>query len=130
MATEILVNDGGAPARILPFVARTALAAGMPVMVQAGTLQVEATDANFAMSGISLTTVAAAGDMCNVISGSGVIVNVLCENGTAIGDYMKVGLEMLANIVNTTTATDNDYVAIALEGSATGGTALTKVLLV
>jgi hypothetical protein len=54
----------------------------------------------------------------------------LCENGTAIGDYMKVGLGMLANIVNTTTATDKDYVAIALEGNATGGTYLTKVLIV
>ena len=29
MATEILVNDGGAPARILPFIAGAAIDAGM-----------------------------------------------------------------------------------------------------
>mgnify|MGYP003631832067 CR=1 FL=1 len=32
MATEILVNDGGAPARILPYTAAVALNAGQAVM--------------------------------------------------------------------------------------------------
>jgi hypothetical protein len=33
MATEILVNDGGAPARILPFTAGSTIAAGEPVIM-------------------------------------------------------------------------------------------------
>ena len=31
MATEILINDGGAPARILPFTAGSTIAAGEPI---------------------------------------------------------------------------------------------------
>ena len=31
MATEILVNDGGAPARILPFLIHATVAAGDPL---------------------------------------------------------------------------------------------------
>ena len=35
MATEILVNDGGAPARILPFTAGSTITAGYPVQMGA-----------------------------------------------------------------------------------------------
>jgi hypothetical protein len=35
MATEILVNDGGAPARILPYLAGEAITAGQAVMSSA-----------------------------------------------------------------------------------------------
>ena len=33
MATEILVNDGGAPARILPYIAGSTVAAGNAVTI-------------------------------------------------------------------------------------------------
>ncbi len=46
MATEILVNDGGAPARILPFTAGMALTGGRAVQMESdGTIGMADVDA-------------------------------------------------------------------------------------
>tara|TARA_R100000995_G_scaffold84241_1_gene62326 strand:+ start:98 stop:514 length:417 start_codon:yes stop_codon:yes gene_type:complete len=79
MATEILVNDGGAPARILPFLAGEDISAGeaLTSSATADMTAVLATQANINIIGFALTD-AASGDMCSVITGKGVILNVQC----------------------------------------------------
>ena len=70
MATEILVNDGGAPARILPFLAGEAISAGeaLTASATADMTAVLATAGNINIIGFALTD-AAVGDMCSVITG-------------------------------------------------------------
>ena len=129
MASEILVNDGGAPARILPFTAGEAISAGEPVMMDTDGDLIDTT-AQFAMLGVAFTAAAADGDPINVITGSGVIVRAICDNSTAVGDYMKVGGGCLVHVNNATSAEPLTHVAIALEANSSGGNALTKVLLI
>ncbi len=78
MATEILVNDGGAPARILPYTAGVALNAGQAVMAST-TVEYEVVLADSAVGksvlGFALTNTAA-GDIASIITGKGVILNV------------------------------------------------------
>ena len=83
MATEILINDGGAPSRILPFVANADISAGEVVKASttAGRCDL-ATVATAPVLGVSLTD-AASGSMCNVISGRGIIVNIYCTDEAA-----------------------------------------------
>jgi|TARA_R110000824_G_scaffold366613_1_gene555292 hypothetical protein len=84
MATEILVNDGGAPARILPYTAGAALTAGDAVTAD-GTAngQVKLTTAaNMVPLGYALTDTAS-GDIASIITGKGVILNVNCLPTTA-----------------------------------------------
>tara|TARA_Y100000310_G_scaffold259591_1_gene268309 strand:- start:242 stop:634 length:393 start_codon:yes stop_codon:yes gene_type:complete len=92
MATEILVNDGGAPARILPFTAGSTIAAGEPVGM--ATPDGEIDSANTALSGtralgVSLTAVTS-GSICNVISGRGVILNASVSGTAAIGSELEM----------------------------------------
>jgi hypothetical protein len=84
MATEILVNDGGAPARILPYLAGEDITAGQAVMSSgvANLTALKATSAKYVPLGFALTD-AASGDMCSVITGKGVILNVQCLPTTA-----------------------------------------------
>ena len=80
MATEILVNDGGAPARILPYTCGVAaLTAGDAVTMNAlaDNTVIAATAANMVPLGYALTD-AAVGDIVSVITGKGVILNVNC----------------------------------------------------
>jgi len=128
MASEILVNDGGAPARILPFVADEAITAGWPVQISSAG-KVEGTTTNFASCGFALTD-AADGAMCNVVSGSGIIIRAMCSNGTTVGDMMSINDNQLEDNANATGAADDDIVAIALEANTSGGTALAKVLVI
>ena len=130
MASEILVNDGGAPARILPFEAGEAIVAGEPVQVHTdGT--VLATTANFMMTGVALTA-AADGAICNVVTGSGVIVRALCDQDASPGDYLNVAAGSLAGTANANTHDDagSHPVAVCLEqGDGSSGSQLLKVLL-
>jgi len=130
MATEILVNDGGAPARILPFKAGEAIVAGEPVQVHTDGTVIDTT-ANFMMTGIALTA-AASGAMCNVITGSGVIVRALCDQDASPGDYLNVAAGSLLGTANANTHDDagSHPVAVCLEqGDASSGSQLLKVLL-
>ena len=132
MAKEILINDGGAPARILPFVANEAITAGSPVQAHTTAGRVEGTTANFFMSGIALTDADAALDMVNVITGSGIIVRALCDQDASPGDYMNVAANSLAGVANHSThdAAESHPIAVCLEaGDTTSGTQLLKVLL-
>ena len=120
----ILVNDGGAPARIINFKAGEAISAGECLKVTANGVSL-ATDSTGAIAGFALTD-AASGAQCSVVTGSGVVLY-------AISDVVGVG-EMLvvdatAGRLENSTADTDDFHAIALEAQATAG-ALTKVLVV
>ena len=87
MATEILVNDGGAPARIIPLIANEAITAGDALGVietssgnDVKAVQLEQAEAtNAMMVGVALTD-AAADTVCNVVTGRGVIVRINVDN--------------------------------------------------
>ena len=92
MATEILVNDGGAPARILPFTAGSTIAAGEPVIMATtdGEVDSVATAASGTMAlGVALTATTS-GNMCNVISGRGVILNASVSGTVVTGAQLEM----------------------------------------
>ena len=133
MATEILVNDGGAPARIIPLTmkAATTCAAGDALSLHSdGTVVPADTDlaaaGGEAFIGIALTAGAAAG-LVNVITGSGVVVMANVAD-TAAGEAVELSGD--AGRLGAYTGTypaSGQPVAVTLENNATAG--LTKVLL-
>tara|TARA_Y100000310_G_scaffold225171_1_gene227194 strand:- start:1180 stop:1563 length:384 start_codon:yes stop_codon:yes gene_type:complete len=125
MATEILLNDGGAPARILPFLAGSAIAAGDPVTMANGDNEVDTVSAaDVKVLGYSLTA-ATSGTMANIITGHGVMLNASVSGALVSGGAM-LATDANGYLVDSPTTAGN-AVAIALEtGSATTG--LKKVL--
>ena len=126
MATEILINDGGAPARILPYTTVEAITAGDACTLNTNGLLQKAdsddTGFDFAYVGIALTD-AAAGAVASVVTGVGVILNINCADLGA-----GVALMMSSTDGRLTTA-DNGAgspkcQAITLENNAAAG--LTK----
>ena len=132
MATEILVNDGGAPARILPFIAGAAIDAGMCVKVATDGEVELCTDEDFPIAGVALTD-AAVGATCNVISGSGVILRAKCAAAVNRGDVLMTNEAAPGElIIRASGDTDSTSVAYALEdasGVSPGVRGLTKVLV-
>ncbi len=115
MATEILVNDGGTPARILPFVAAATGSAGDPVILDT-TGKTAACIAGYAIAGVLLTDVAAVGDIASVVMGHGCIVNVNVKSDVAIGNVLQSGTARLDGAANGANAGDGvEAVGIALE---------------
>ena len=126
MATEILINDGGAPSRILPFVANADTSAGEVVKASTTAGRVDlATVATAPVLGVSLTD-AASGSMCNVISGRGIIVNIYCTDEAAGVNLMVDGT---AGQLDEWSASplSNQVVACTLENN--DGAGLTKCML-
>mgnify|MGYP001200431417 FL=1 len=126
MATEILINDGGAPARILPYVTAEAITAGDACTLDTNGLLQKAdsddTGFDFAYVGVALTD-AASGAVASVVTGVGVILNINCDDVGA-----GVALMMGATEGRLTTA-DNGAgkpkcQAVTLENNAAAG--LTK----
>ena len=128
MATEILVNDGGAPARILPYTAGSTVSAGRIVMMYADGQVDHCTTSGSKILGVALT-VAESGNICNVITGHGVQLNVYTSGAAiVIGDDLVAGAAGLAGDLCESPGT-GQLLAIALEtGSATAG--LKKVQIV
>jgi hypothetical protein len=132
MATEILVNDGGAPARILPYTAGSTVAAGKAVTIGTDGKVDHVAVSGAKMLGVALTAATENG-VCNVISGKGIQLNVFTSGSNiAIGDELvcAVGASLAGMLVEqTASAGQGEVLAIALEaGSATAG--LTKVQIV
>ena len=140
MATEILVNDGGAPARILPFKAGEELTAGDAIgCTHVGTGDVtvnklDSADTSVHFIGVALTD-CASGDMASIITGRGVICRINCADVNG-GRGLMAGTTdgQLVQVVNQAdgTALSEYTVAISLEdGALAGGAAgLVKCLLV
>ena len=125
MATEILVNDGGAPARILPFTAGATLSGGEAVIMSA--------DGEIDPAGAAATNVigfmftdATSGNNCSVITGKGVVVNALVSGTAASGALLQV--EASGDLKAGTTA--DAGVAIMIGNDTGGAAALRKVLLI
>jgi len=126
MATEILLNDGGAPARILPFTAGEATTAGHLVCASGGT----AGEVMMALSGSSdgigfmFVDTAASGNMGSVITGKGVILNLACTGAVAAGDSLTAGATAAAlgtGYLQAQAGTDTVYaVALGALASDTG----------
>ena len=135
MATEILVNDGGAPARILPFVAAVAnISAGDAVAPQdvassdATVQPLDTGESEYGFLGVALTD-AAVGEICNVVTGRGVVCMVNCVN-TAGGKNMMPSSTAGQLAVLTGTYTGDAVLRCAVTLEDNSGAGLTKCLLV
>jgi hypothetical protein len=126
LTTEILLNDGGAPGRILPFIAGSTIYAGDPLQLTAADEQVDAATVSGArVLGVALTA-ATSGNIVNVISGRGILLNAWVSGtaataGTQLEARGTIGV--LGKAQNNANAT-----AICLE-DATATETLKKVML-
>ena len=130
MATEILVNDGGAPARILPFVAGSTITAGDVLMMGTdGNVDPSNSDVEPAL-GVALTD-AATGATVNCISGSGVIVRVKQRtNINAAGMLCMIGTGNPGEIIaHTGTAAATKFPICQTLEAVNSTEALVKVIL-
>lgn len=141
MATEILVNDGGAPARIMNLgSAGAAIEAGMFVDINSSGNIVAATDDQEASAsgekvalGVLLVD-AVSGDPTSIVTGKGIVCNVQAAEALAtIGT--EVTLDNAGKVETTADADTHRAVGITLAASFTGAdssgndTTFVKVLL-
>ena len=121
-----LVNDGGAPARIINLEAGAAILAGQALMVNTSGKAVKA-DASieyYPMAGVALVD-AASGGLVSMITGSGIVCYILTAAVTAGDQLMCVADgELDTQTANTNRVTQ----AVALETNATDST-VTKCLV-
>ena len=122
MATEILVNDGGAPARILPYTGYATLNAGDYVKMNASGKLIQNTTSGTRGLGFLLTSVTS-GNTANVVSGHGVQLNVYVSGTITSGRDTGSSSDGLTTAYAGAATT---AVAIAIEGN-TGGPNLKKV---
>ena len=142
MATEILVNDGGAPARIMNLGnANAAIEAGMFVDINssgkiiANTEDQEASSSGQKVSLGVLLVDAAAGAPTSIITGKGVVCNVqAAEALSTVGT--EVTVDNAGKVEATADADAHRAVGITLAASFTGSdsggndTTFVKVLLI
>jgi hypothetical protein len=132
MAKEVIVNDGGAPARILPFVSAATGSAGDPIVIDTAG-KTAALTAAFKVAGFLLTDVDAVGDMASVVMGSGCILNVTCKADVTVGEILSAGTARLDGVANNATQGGLDdgveIVGIALEAGDTATDLPIKVLV-
>ena len=131
VTTSVLVNDGGAPARIINFEAAEAITAGMCLEVNSSGKLLGADTDNQLVAGFALVD-AAAGDLCSCITGSGVVLMANVDGDSvdvAIGDFLEVGEN--GTLVKQASMADKTTVAIALEANtaAPASGSLFKVLV-
>ena len=144
MATEILVNDGGAPARIMNLGnANAAIEAGMFVDINSSGKIIAATDDQEASSsgekvalGVLLVD-AVSGAPTSILTGKGIVCNVQVgadTTGMAIG--AELTLDNAGKVEATADADAHRAVGITLAASFTGSdsggndTTFVKVLLI
>ena len=126
----ILVNDGGAPARILNFTAAAAISAGEALKIDTAGKLALSTDNNAPIAGAALTD-AAADDQCSVVTGSGVMLYMICKNDVNVGDALMVDStagQLVLCAEDGSGNLTNIAVAYALEDAPAAG-GLTKVLV-
>ena len=123
----ILVNDGGAPARIINFKAGEAVSAGMVLKASDATAGevLKATESGARPIGVALTD-AASGDQISVITGSGIVCYILCTD-EGLGALLMVDEGGTAGYLDVRAAdSDADY-AVTLENN--DGAGLPKCLI-
>ena len=123
MATEILKNDGGAPARFPKFTANAAIGTGYAVQMHSdGKVKLAVSGATHVL-GYALIA-AAANDPVTVITGRGVILNARVSGTIDEGDPLMVSPAGGGVLISGTT---NGPYAVALEANASGGPSLKLV---
>jgi len=129
MATEILVNDGGAPARILPFTASAAISGGHCVeMHTTGKVRMDEGAASKKVVGFAFTDAVADGP-CSIITGHGVLLNLAVTGTVTVGGTLEVDAGATArNGVLKAGATAGAIVAQSLETGTGTGIRLVKCL--
>jgi hypothetical protein len=122
MATEVLVNDGGAPARILPFTAGSTISAGrMVTLATDGEVDQSGTDAHNAI-GVAMVD-ATSGNILPVVTGKGVILNVACSGTIDEGKLLDVTADgVLITGTDATIAASGTTCGVALTGATLGST--------
>jgi hypothetical protein len=124
----ILVNDGGAPARIINFVAAAAISAGEGLRIDGAGKAALATDNNLPLAGVALTD-AAADKQCSMVTGSGVILYMVCKSNVNRGDSLMTDGSVVGSLEAWVLTGENTAVAYALEDAPAAG-GLTKVLVI
>ena len=114
VTNSVLVNDGGAPARILNFEAAEAITAGTALEINASGQVKMADTVDELVAGFALVD-AAAGELCSVVTGSGIMLNVHLDgdNDIAIGDMLEISSN--GCMITSSAETDAKSIAICLE---------------
>jgi len=127
MATEIIINDGGAPARILPFIANATIASGDYVGLEA-TGKCEPINVSGAKGlGVALTA-ATSGNVANVVTGHGVILNTYCSGTIATGAELTINALMYLEAATTVQKQRAEAVAIYVDSTLAGGSGIAPSL--
>ena len=121
----VLVNDGGAPARILNFTAAAAISAGELLSINSDGKAFLAVDNDKPMAGVALVD-AASGDLVSMVTGSGVLLRMICKADVVAGNNLMVDEAVAGSALLFVAGSDNDCVGIALEAGDGG---LTKCLV-
>ena len=129
----ILVNDGGAPARIINFIAAADISAGEALKMDTAGKCALATDNNAPIAGAALTD-ADATFQCSMVTGSGVVLYMICKNDVNRGDALMVDStagQLVLCAEDGSNNLTNIAVAVALEDAPVAGSTsfLTKVLV-
>ena len=125
VTNSVLVNDGGAPARIINLEAATAITAGMCLEVNSSGKLLGADTDNQLVAGFALVD-AAAGDLVSMVTGSGVILRMICKADVARGNNLMVDEAVAGSCLLFVEGSNNIAQGIALEAGDGG---LTKCLV-
>ena len=129
MATEILVNDGGAPARILPFTAGSDVTGGGLVQINSDGKVDHASASSASVLGVAFTDAGSAdGEAMSVITGKGVILNAYVSGTYNVGQAMTVDADGTGYMIS---GTSNLYGVVLESGASVTAASLTlaKVLM-
>ena len=124
----ILVNDGGAPARILNFEAAEAINAGDALEFNSSAKLIAADTDDVPVAGFALAD-AASGALVSMITGSGIVIYANVDGDSvdvAVGDLLTIG--EAGALVKEASGADKNPCAVALEANA-GTEAQVKVLV-
>ena len=123
VTNSVLVNDGGAPARIINLEAATAITAGMCLEVNSSGKLLGADTDNQLVAGFALVD-AAAGDLCSMITGSGVVLYAHVDGTTDV----DAGIGLMGGEDGALVKrTDVDATAVAIALEAVTATAAANV---
>ena len=124
----ILVNDGGAPARIINFKAGETITAGMVLKCSSANVGqvLKATESGAMPAGIALTD-AASGDQVSMITGGGIICYVLAKAAVGLGTLCMVDENGTAGYVDVRGVDSDSDFCVTLEDITADG--LCKVLV-
>lgn len=121
MATEIIVNDGGAPSRIIPYTAYETLSAGEYVHMNSVGKLVQQHVSGSRGLGFCLTA-ATSGNIASVVTGKGIQLNVSVSGTIAVGADLMVIRAADDGLVTNGYGSGGGHksVALALEANSGG----------